>query len=89
MTPKMPPATIASICFAEWAMPSHSNTAIGVRSPTKWPRNSPRMPTWKRLLPQTSWRRRKSWLEPLRQVYCSRSNRTRQPSANTLSTTYG
>ena len=61
-----------------------SNTQIGVSRPTKWPTKITRMPTWNRLEPHISCRRRSSWLEPVRQVYCSRSKRSRLPSRNTV-----
>jgi hypothetical protein len=37
------------------------------------------------LLPIRNWRARSSCEEPLRQEYCSRSNRTRLPRRNTAS----
>ena len=52
-----------------------SNTQIGVSRPTKWPTKITRMPTWNRFEPHISCRRRSSWLEPVFQVYCSRSKR--------------
>ena len=84
ITPATPPAMMASHCLKVCETPSVSNTAIGVSRPTKWPRKMTNMPTWNRLEPQVSWRRRRSWLEPLRQVYCSRSKRTQLPSRKTV-----
>jgi hypothetical protein len=49
-------------------MPMKSNTAIGVSRPTRCPKNTISTPTWNVTEPQTSCRRRSSWLDPERQV---------------------
>ena len=82
--PAMPPTTIAISCLKPWRDAEASNTQIGVSRPTKWPKKITRMPTWNRFEPHISWRRRSSWLEPVFQVYCSRSKRSRLPSRNTV-----
>ncbi len=83
-TPETPPMPIAMPCLKLCEMPSISNTQIGVSRPKKWPRKMTRTPTWNRLEPHINCRRRSNWLEPLRQVYCSRSKRSRLPSRNTV-----
>jgi hypothetical protein len=83
-TPAAPPTTMASNCLKPCEMPSASNSQIGVSRPAKWPRKITSTPTWNRLEPHISWRRRRSWLEPLRQLYCSRSKRTQLPTRNTV-----
>ena len=58
MTPATPPTPIAIHCLKVCEMPSASKTQIGVSRPTKWPRKMTRMPTWNRLEPHVSCRRR-------------------------------
>ena len=47
------------------------------------PSQSASTPKWNRIDPRTSWRRRNSCDEPVRQLYCSRSKRITDPSTIT------
>jgi len=40
-------------------------------------------PTWNSTDPSTSWRRRSSCDDPVRQLYCSRSKRSTEPMTST------
>src|SRR3974377_1137179 len=80
ITPETPPTLIAIHCLKVCEIPIASKIQIGVSRPPKWPRKITSTPMWNRLEPQNNWRRRRSWLDPLRQVYCSRSKRSQLPT---------